>query len=74
MKSKLPTETAAIMTDENHEIDIIANMIKHAEAQGLLTEVIWSFAQDLYSAGKRNVDYTQAINEAASFGLNEWDC
>jgi len=64
-----------------HEMDYIASMIEAAQAQGLLTEVIWSFAQELYSEGNGlSIDHASknsffnAIAVSCSTALNEWDC
>jgi len=62
------------MSEENVEMIYISNMIQAAQEQGLLTEVIWSFAQDLYKSGTRNEDYTDGVRKAVAFGLYEWDC
>lgn len=55
------------------ELNAIANMIKHAEAQGLLTEVIWSFAYSMSTADPEIAE-DKSIPRCCNYALMEWDC
>lgn len=57
--------TENIVDDTAQEIDAIANMVKHANENGLLVEVIYSFHSSASSG--------YGVIESCEYALNEWD-
>ena len=53
-----------------HEIDVIADMVKAAKNEDMLIEVIWSFAQNCINEKPITIDEWQ---KCANTALFEWD-
>lgn len=47
------------------DMDAISSMLKIAKLQGLETEVVWSFANELIQGN--------SISDSVSYALSEWD-
>jgi len=55
------------------EMNAIANMIKYADEQGLLTEVVYTLANSLLYTDIHAIK-PETIPQQAAGALIEWDC